>query len=741
MHTLHKWFLTFLLIPSLCQALPLGFGRNQGDLKYAELLSPNFYVYHDARAPHEARVILEALEAARPKLENWIGVRRKDPLKVILSSTSANASFANFITDAIELQTLARGGRDLAWHEYVHSTMYRHLDGIFGPAGSIIHLPWMPAWWIEGLAETLSVSNGSDIQNGIERQFALNGDWPSYDKLHALYDDGRFSTIGYAISGAFVSYILRTGDANRLPEMLETFYKYSMPWYWPWSFVPFAKFMPMDEALTAFTGKRGIELYEDYKAAASQYWQAQKDLTFIKYSGKGLDLSIPQSQSAEPKSNGLPGESIGFSSSYSLQTRGDNVYFLRRSGDELFEAQAKFENGVAENFEKTWILPSDALIPRIHRQQESIYLTQETDQDISVKQSVWLLKDNKKTKLFDRLAGISELFLSADKLIWLEEFLEHDQICWVPRARLAEAKRIKQVDIHCPISAEYPKTLNIIGSRSLVAADGQDESSEIWLNRTEETIMGDRYQLQRWTLADDKLHNVPMNFGGKPLSVAFNGQDTWLALADRKQHFLRRLDPKAQCLEEHELANIITRLHNSLDNQLILSLWQSNSNILVKTDAQKMPSHPCRLHDEPSSPLLRAMLDGDKPLKSIIADSSPWQNRTETTTRNDQQKITQASILGLQKGSASKSELNSQPYVWRGRPVFAFPWIGYDPQGLSYGIISVPLMDHLQNETAQLTALYGAASHYPDIQLGLTSNRFNTSFGLDLYRKQTWNGV
>ncbi|HYX37879.1 MAG TPA: hypothetical protein VE954_32650, partial [Oligoflexus sp.] len=193
--TLLALVLTFApLVPDVSQALPIGFGRNQGDLNFKEIQSPNFFIYHDERTPHEGQLVLESLESARPRLEDWLKVQRTSPLKVIVSSTTSNPSFANFITDAVELQTLGRGGRDLVWHEYTHSTMYRHLDNIFGPAGSIIHLPWMPAWWIEGLAEALSVSNGSDQQYGIERYYALNGNWPSYDKLHALYDGSRFST-------------------------------------------------------------------------------------------------------------------------------------------------------------------------------------------------------------------------------------------------------------------------------------------------------------------------------------------------------------------------------------------------------------------------------------------------------------------------------------------------------------------------------------------------------------------
>ena len=136
--------------------------------------------------PQEALATLNSLEAARPVLEQWLGHRREDVLPVILSSTTSNASFANFITDALELQTLGQGDRDLAWHEYTHNMMYQHLYNFLGPTGAIVHLPWLPAWWIEGLAEATSQSIGSDWMYSIERLTVLEKDWPAYAKLHSL---------------------------------------------------------------------------------------------------------------------------------------------------------------------------------------------------------------------------------------------------------------------------------------------------------------------------------------------------------------------------------------------------------------------------------------------------------------------------------------------------------------------------------------------------------------------------
>lgn len=729
-----KLALLTLLFPATCFALPIGFGIKQGDLVYKEIVSPNFYVYHDEHTPHEGALVMEALESARPRLENWMQVKRKRPLKVILSSVTSNPSFANFITDAVELQTLGRGGRDLAWHEYTHSTMYRHLDNIFGPAGSIIHLPWMPAWWIEGLAEALSVSNGSDLQYGIERHYALSGGWPSYDKLHALYDGSRFSTIGYAISGSFVSYILRTYDANKLPGLLDDFYDYSMPWYWPATFTPFDNFMPMDQALRRYTGKSGQQLYEEYKVAATRYWKSQQDLAFYKHTDKGFELF--KTKDALPASTpglGLPGEAIAFNSTYSFQSRGDKLMFVQRDGGDLFEAEVTWKNDVAQGYERGVSLPSEALAPRVIRKNFSIYTTVANPESLYPQRSVWIQKGKAKALLMTREALVSNLYMTTDKLIWFEEILEKQQLCWAPRAAVEKGQSLTSLNIRCPLAVTYPQTLNILGYRS----EGPDDDlQELWFNRSEETLYGDRHQILRWSPANGKLRELAQNLHGKPLSVAFNQKDTWLALADRNHHFLRRLDRDGRCLEERDLANIVTSLHNSTSDLIIFAFWQENGALLVKSNHIDAPMRACRVHDEPASPLIQAMREGQKPLSDVMAIDNPWAARSEAAIDQDQRRIASASVLGLKQLPGTTT---TQDIHWRGAPIFAFPWVGYDAKGLSYGMISVPLMDHLQNETVQLIALYGAESRFPDIQLNASTNRFATTFSLDIFRRQTWN--
>jgi hypothetical protein len=724
------------------KALPIGFGRPQGDLVYDEIQSPHFSLYHDRRAPSEARVVLESLTAARPIMEQWLGIKRAKPLPVILSASTSEPSFANFITDAIELQTMGRGGRDLAWHEYTHSSMYRHLDNVFGPAGSILHLPWMPAWWIEGLAEAFSVSGGSDLQYGVERYYAFTGRWPSYDKLHALYDGSRFSGIGYAISGAFVSYILRTYGADKLPTLLESFYRYSMPWWWPYTFVPFAHFMPMDEALHEYTGKSGEQLYEEYKQAATQYWKDRSGLPLYEAGGNG-ELKITEREptnAATPPAPHKPGQAMTFNSTYQIQSRKDRLYFVNRDGSDLFEAEVVWRQDAVSDFIRRTDLPKDAYGARVIRDDFQIFLTGELNHNREPTRIFWIHRDKTKKAFLSRKAFVTDIMLSADKLIWLEEFIEANRLCYIPRSLLDQKGKVRPEQIRCPIQMTFPKSLHLLGTRMTSDANGADIVREIWLTQSEETIYGDRYKVLRWNTDSRQTQDLVLSHRGKPLSLAFHGTRIWVAVAGRQHHVLRRIDESGRCLEERDIANIVDRLYNSNQNALLMSLWQENGLSLVRVDSNATAAKPCRTLDEPSSPLQLAMRKPNRSLTELIRAHDPWQTRPDATILAEANQLTQASLLG-QKPEVDGKPVRSQEASWRPRPVFAFPWIGIDALGYQIGTLSVPLMDHLQNETLQLSALYGTESRYPNLELNLTSSRFDTIWSFEVFRRQTWNGV
>lgn len=728
------------LSSSDAEALPIGFGRNQGDLEFDEIKTDNFIIYHDRRAPREAKAVLDALEAARPKLESWLGVKRDKALPVLMSSTTSNASFANFITDVLEIQSLGRGGRDLAWHEYTHSTMYRHLDNIFGPAGSIIHLPWMPAWWIEGLAESTSLSSGSDSQYGIERYYGMNGGWPSYDKLHALYDGTRFSSIGYAVSGGFVSYILRTYGADKLPQAMESFYEYSMPWWWPWSVVPFNKFMPFDEALYEWTGKYGHQLYDEYKTEASDYWKSRSDLPFLVESKNKISIKefeSKKSTSVREPSKGLhAGRALTYNSSFYFQNRGDDLYLLNREDGELYDSKVIWKDNAIIKQQNETRLPDDLVGPRIVRKEQIIYLKSDINQNYDVFREFWIQKGEKTKKVMKRFGYVTDMFMAKDKLVWVEEKLERQWICHVPRSAVEKFRVISPKLVKCESPAYFPESIQVLGSRTVKDESGQEVLGELWIRRSQETLLGDKHGIEVWDAATTRFRKFSDPLQGKPISLGFAGNKMVVAYADSTTHFLRRFDSSGRCLSEQTVGNMIDRVFNNSQGQTVLSLWRPDGVLLLT--ASNLPVKPtaCRTHDEPHSPLQIALRYPQATFSEVLAQRNPWDSPSPAAIESDAQKVSKQAVLG----SGLPSGVFSEPSTWRGRPVFAFPWVAIDALGYQYGTLAVPLMDHLQNETVTLMALYGAESRFPSVDLNLTSTRFSTTFMLDIYRHQTWNG-
>lgn len=70
-----------------------------------------------------------------------------------------------------------------------------------------------------------------------------------------------------------------------------------------------------------------------------------------------------------------------------------------------------------------------------------------------------------------------------------------------------------------------------------------------------------------------------------------------------------------------------------------------------------------------------------------------------------------------------------------------FPWLGADDAyGSQIGMVSVPLMDHMQNLTVDYTFLLGTTSLFPAQNLGVTWTRWQPTWNLSAYRAQSYNG-
>ena len=627
-----KWLIKWLFVPTLflaagmAQALPIGFGRNQGDLRFSEASSENFIVYFDRETPAEGRFTLGALEAARPHLERWIGIKRDKALPVIISSVTNGASFANFVTDALEIQTMGQGDRALVWHEYTHAMMYRHMNNMFGPAGAILHLPWMPVWFIEGLAEATSVSVGSDFMASVERHQALTGEWPSYDRMHSLYGSA-FSSRGYAVSGAFVTWFLQKSDgAARLPQILQRFRDKSMPWWWPWAAVPFNGFMPMDDSL----GTPGRELFRQYQEESTAKHRKEEG-DAIRLIATGTAVPVEQ---------------------------------------------------VAKN------------------------------RDIRVGQD----------------------------LIWLEQRKDVTRFCRRDVARRGP--------VTCPAEARFPASLDVLGVDPV--------EKKVYLSQRHHNLTGDRFDILSWRPGEKTPTPATLKFsavnGLHPVAVARDGEDLLMIGAGRTHRYLIAFAGKATdkvadkagggaCLGMHRMVDFPILMESlSASTNLTMAFWTPAGTVARRFQAgqlrRELPLSDCKPVPGPSSPLLEAVRLGAA--KNINLDGA-------LGLASHPVKQVSTEIPGPKKSDVDGNagpEIEVRDAKWRGRSVLAFPWIGADDAlGPQFGFVSVPLMDHLQNETLRLSFLVGAASRYPNTDLRLISTRWRPTLSLAMFRQQTYNGL
>ncbi len=704
------WFplvivLTFALPTQPSTALPIGFGYNQGSLEFIEIRSENFTVYQDKRAVEDAKLALRSLEAARPHMERWFGTKRGSPLIVNMSAASDHASFANFVTDSIELQTMGRGGRDLAWHEYAHSTMYRHLDNWFGPAGAIIHLPWLEAWFLEGLAEAISVSIGSDEQAGVERYQALTNHWPSWDRIHSLYTSGPFNFRGYATSGAFVSWILRTHGADKLPQMLEQFKSDSMPWYWPWALMPFNDFWPMDKALRFISNKNGRQLYEQYKAEATNHWKSVINTPVL--SGKSeneqalKDPWLWHSSRLIPRPTSAPPEAASYQ---------------------------WHQSGVL----KTWIT---SYYPKANERRYKIALEKPPSK------APLLLPRSKAT-------WIDGPWISSGKVHWLETSTQTMRLCSVPQ------DQFKSSAVSCSLETTIPMRLRYLGSKT--DASGR-VIEDIVIARDTESVKGDKHELMFVNANNSSKIVYQAPLGGRPISFARTNKSLWLLTSDDTWRHLIQLSPEGRCEGMITLADFPVRIIDSNTPRPHVVMYTVNGFALRTLEPDQFPIQSCRPLTSRSSPLLATIrAEKNLTLQQALDQSSIWISSKNnpiapTTSQDPSQAKPETAVITANGESrignhnatsgATTTDATVQTAKWRGRPVFAFPWVGADDaMGTQIGLISVPLMDEMQNETIRATILVGINSRFPYQDITMISSRFLPTLSISGFRAQTYNG-
>ena len=715
--------LSLLCVTVPVSALPIGFRVNQGDLVYKQLKQRDFRFLFDQRTEREARFLLHTAIKAKPILEAWFYQKRSKPLLITSSAVTSNASFANFITDGIELQTLGRGNRDLLLHEYVHMMMFLYLDNFFGPAGAIVHLPWLPAWWIEGLAEALTVSVGSEVHYGIERHQALHDDFLTYEQLHSLYE-ASFQYRGYSTAGRFFSYLLNHFRASTvLRDLHEEFYAQAMPWLWPMTLVPFVDWLPLDIVLKRHTGASGRELYQQYIAAQKKYWQAQRPPVLLA---------------------AKRGERFFFNSLASVQNYRDQLRTLLFSNDHVYAARIVFDSDTgfvkavqatdnklpAEKIELTTVPDqmlhaSNKFSPRLGK--PHVYVRRARDIHSGLPRSELVVRDDQGERVVQEGEfRIHDTYLYADKVVFLEYEFSHTRLCWYARYAVSPTK-------HCPLKAEYPQALKIIGK----------QGDTIWLRHYHERADGGSYQIITWH-PEQGSKTFKWPFISKPLQVAFVKDKTYFFIAERRFRNIIEVDTLWRCVQKIKFADHLTGLF-SQQEQLVVALYHPDGHVLVRPSAQDITrsSSPCRMFSGHSSPLLYALQQKQRP--SLAQAFAQYEAGSNTQLMAAPENSAAAHRV---EGAKDKRGLESEHHEVKAtapdkgvRPLFAFPTLGaMDVQSLQFGVISVPLMDWLQNEMLVANLMYGLASRYPAIDLTLTSTRFHPTLQASLFKRQRYNG-
>ncbi len=709
-------------------ALPIGFGRNQADLIYDETKNQNFLIYHDRRTPNEAKMILSSLNAAKPHLQRWFEVEGTKPQVIITSAATAHASFANLVTNNLEIQTLGQGHRDLFFHEYVHNMMYQRFFNILGPFGAVVQLPWMANWWIEGLAESVTQSQGSDVQASVERISALRNSWPSFNSLHSLYRRNMNQQIGYAVSGGLVSYAFRTGNSKNFAKFHKEYDRYTMPWFMLWSAVPFNGFMPMDDSLESITGlKTGRELYEKYKVDSAQYWQKNLSTPFYMHSKY---LNEKPSIFGGLGSVGVVKGDLRTFSNYDGRRSLFHLNFNKDQWAELVLPQPK-----SFQYDED-ALYANAYIPRADYVKS---IVKYEDEFLNKTKNVFYVKKTRNAKykpILERKGLVLDMVESKNKITWIEQDTEKTRLCSFPKSFWLKGQKVPNSAITCPLEKTLPVSISLIGQRS---SDKSFHHDKIWLKETIQSIAGDRHMIVEWSLDSASARMFSLAQGGQPVSLAAINDEYWVVVGERDRRTLRNIDTTGECRSVYSMVDFPTRVFALKGNKLALGLTDMNQHTIRAIDPNQMEAKNCYHAAPHASPLLSAIQMKDNPtFAQAFAQADLWRQLPQNEPAEQQATAEKAKGLGKEPRF---ERVRARPERYRVKPIFAVPWIGADPFGYNFGIMSVPLMEFSQNEELRLTALFGPASSFPNINLALISTRFWPTLQLEGFKSLNYNGI
>ena len=258
------------------------------DVNWYLLEDQNIQIYYDQNAYGMGRYALTAEEEAYPYLSSLLGVRigysvestnlslynnylvsNFPNIVLVLGDRVEGPGFANPVTENIEAQMIHPRSAAFFQHELVHRLMYEHNDLHIGAPGRLFSLAMMPTWWIEGLAEYLTESVGRVQIEGVMRSMSLQDNWPSWERMHALYNaDGDTNLRGYVASGRFLGWIFSQSKEKNLFKIHEQLASKTI--------TPFF-YSASDNWLEEHLNKTGSQLYSQFKDVQKKNWDTYLD--------------------------------------------------------------------------------------------------------------------------------------------------------------------------------------------------------------------------------------------------------------------------------------------------------------------------------------------------------------------------------------------------------------------------------------------------------------------------------
>ncbi len=673
--------LPFLILTSPLFGLPVFFGGNHSDLSWKKLVSPRFELYYQDDNLDDATYTLKYLEYYLPALEEDLGIKVHNRIEVVLFSRSGVGGFANLVTDQIEISSSGRCTKGLILHELTHHVMYKHFDNVLGAVQSIFHLIPMPPWFLEGLAEYESDSNGPFNIFQYLTSMELHNTYPTFDRLNSdFYNSSTWMQTGYLVGRGMVDHITRRliKEPLALLKLLAIFKDNTLSWRYFWSF---------DQTLEELTKFSPEQIYSQWKKQNSQMvrtWAKSKD-------------RIVQ------KSKRIPLPSYNRLTYIQPVSKFGEYIYMDRSNDRGFYS-LKFAKVVGDQWKvyDTVQLPFRPATTKVgihHKRKHFMFMERLSGWYGEPQTRVWEL--DIETKEFKMLgewpARITSLYYAGENIVLRYEEKSKQIIALFSR-KLKKLKNIKTAG--SPYHLILHDVTKFYGSVAYTLVDDNFNSSLSVYQRGKHR----------------RLEKIPETYNAS--SIRFIDDENLLGLVYPNligNVFTYNLFKNRFKILTNMADSIHALEYDTHNNRLFFNLfthpyWQPRMMSLNFETARRVPH--------------RALMKGskEKPKELILPIAKRLPKK-------------------LNKRYKFQDKMYREFAFARFKHIFSIPTLGNDDRGMTVGVFSVPLIDSLEKHLVEASLSYGLYSNRPSYGLTYTNSHFLPTIYLSAGDNAYYNGV